>query len=127
MVAPLIGAAARMVGKKLAKKIAENPQKSLLGATGASLGTGTYLLDVNTDKSYEGPTVSDQVKDFVKGKPGKDKESEKKKDSENVEKKAKGNSGGADSDGMKKGGSVSSASKRADGCAMRGKTKGRMV
>jgi len=29
--------------------------------------------------------------------------------------------------GMKKGGSVSSASKRADGCAIKGKTKGRMV
>jgi hypothetical protein len=29
--------------------------------------------------------------------------------------------------GMKKGGKVSSASKRADGCAQRGKTKGRMV
>ena len=29
--------------------------------------------------------------------------------------------------GFKKGGSVSSASKRADGCAVRGKTKGRMV
>jgi hypothetical protein len=29
--------------------------------------------------------------------------------------------------GMKKGGMVSSASKRADGCAVRGKTKGRMV
>ena len=29
--------------------------------------------------------------------------------------------------GYKKGGSVSSASKRADGCAVRGKTKGRMV
>jgi len=28
---------------------------------------------------------------------------------------------------MKKGGSVGSASKRADGIAMRGKTKGRMV
>mgnify|MGYP006270745983 CR=1 FL=1 len=28
---------------------------------------------------------------------------------------------------MKKGGMVSSASKRADGCAIRGKTKGRMV
>jgi hypothetical protein len=27
----------------------------------------------------------------------------------------------------KKGGKVSSASKRADGCALRGKTKGRMV
>ena len=30
-------------------------------------------------------------------------------------------------DGMKKGGKVSSASKRADGCAVRGKTKGRIV
>ena len=29
--------------------------------------------------------------------------------------------------GMKKGGSVSSATKRADGCAQRGKTKGRML
>ncbi len=29
--------------------------------------------------------------------------------------------------GMKSGGKVSSASKRADGCAVRGKTKGRMV
>ena len=29
--------------------------------------------------------------------------------------------------GMKKGGSVGSASKRADGCAKKGKTKGRMV
>jgi hypothetical protein len=30
-------------------------------------------------------------------------------------------------DGMKKGGKVSSASKRADGCAVRGKTRGRIV
>jgi hypothetical protein len=29
--------------------------------------------------------------------------------------------------GMKKGGKVSSASRRADGCAIKGKTKGRMV
>lgn len=29
--------------------------------------------------------------------------------------------------GMKRGGSVGSASKRADGCAQRGKTKGRML
>jgi hypothetical protein len=29
--------------------------------------------------------------------------------------------------GMKEGGKVSSASKRADGCAIKGKTKGRMV
>jgi hypothetical protein len=33
----------------------------------------------------------------------------------------------ANSNGMKKGGMVSSASKRADGCAIKGKTKGRMV
>ena len=33
----------------------------------------------------------------------------------------------ARSTGMKKGGKVSSASKRADGCAVRGKTKGKMV
>jgi hypothetical protein len=31
------------------------------------------------------------------------------------------------SKGMKKGGKVSSASKRADGCAQRGKTRGKMV
>ena len=34
---------------------------------------------------------------------------------------------GLKEEGYKKGGSVSSASKRADGCATRGKTKGRMV
>jgi hypothetical protein len=34
---------------------------------------------------------------------------------------------GLKEEGYKKGGSVSSASKRADGCAMRGKTKGRML
>lgn len=33
----------------------------------------------------------------------------------------------ADTIGMKKGGSVGSASKRADGCAVRGKTRGKMV
>lgn len=36
-------------------------------------------------------------------------------------------SGVSSSTGMKKGGKVSSASKRADGCAQRGKTKGRIV
>jgi hypothetical protein len=30
-------------------------------------------------------------------------------------------------DGMKKGGKVSSASSRADGCAIRGKTRGKIV
>lgn len=44
-------------------------------------------------------------------------------------KKLKGDKDKPDSTGMRKGGSVkaSSASRRADGCAQRGKTKGRMV
>ena len=137
MVAPLIGAAVRMV----AKKIAENPQKSLLGATGASLGTGTYLADATADKSYKeeeekkkkdkddgGRTKyidrkmpEGKGKDVLMGtsrlfdKMGlrQDKTYEGKSDEEIVKKRA--------------GGKVSSASKRADGCAMRGKTKGRMV
>jgi hypothetical protein len=151
MVAPLIGAASRMI----AKKIAENPQKSLLGATGASLGTGTYLADATADKSYK----------EEEEKKKKDKESEKKKNSEDVEKKDDGGrtkyidrkmpegkgkdvlmgtsrffdkmglrqdktyEGKSDEEIVKKrsGGKVSSASKRADGCAQKGKTKGRMV
>jgi len=43
-----------------------------------------------------------------------------KKTQQQAEMEAKGT-------GMKKGGKVSSASKRADGCAIKGKTKGRMV
>jgi len=43
-------------------------------------------------------------------------------------KKMRGNKDESNNTGMKKGGSVkSSASKRADGCAVKGKTKGRMV
>lgn len=44
------------------------------------------------------------------------------------QKKRQGVSGdGQDAQKMKKGGKVSSASKRADGCAVRGKTKCKMV
>jgi hypothetical protein len=42
-------------------------------------------------------------------------------------KKAKKDSMAERAYSMKKGGSVSSASKRADGCAQRGKTKGKMI
>jgi hypothetical protein len=38
-----------------------------------------------------------------------------------------GGGGGLGGMGMKKGGKVKSASSRADGCAMRGKTKGKIV
>jgi len=40
---------------------------------------------------------------------------------------AKGEAQQKANQGMKKGGKVSSASKRADGCAIKGKTKGKMV
>jgi len=136
MVAPLIGAAARMV----AKKIAENPQKSLLGATGASLGTGTYLADATADKSYK----EDEEKKKDKEDGGRTKYIDRKmpegkgKDvlmstSRFFDKMGlrqdKTYEGKSDEEIVKKrsGGKVSSASKRADGCAQKGKTKGRMV
>jgi len=51
-----------------------------------------------------------------------------KKRSDSVERKAnKGENTNAAGDSYKKGGKVSSASKRADGCCVKGKTRGRMV
>jgi hypothetical protein len=52
------------------------------------------------------------------GIPGMGKSGSKYKDYTDVQNKARG---------MKAGGMVSSASKRADGCAVKGKTKGKMV
>ena len=51
-----------------------------------------------------------------------------KEESKPVKKKAGGKIGmGMTKNNYKKGGKVSSCSKRADGCAVKGKTKGRMV
>jgi hypothetical protein len=81
------------------------------------------------------PGVSDSINSFVDNVTGETskKQDEKiraleaevaagKKTQQQAEMEAKGT-------GMKKGGKVkaSSASKRADGCAIKGKTKGRMV
>jgi hypothetical protein len=52
------------------------------------------------------------------GVPGVGKSGSKYKDYTEVQNEARG---------MKTGGMVSSASKRADGCAVKGKTKGKMV
>ena len=52
---------------------------------------------------------------------------EVKPDSQLTEQQKKRHGVSGDTQKMKKGGTVSSASKRADGCAIRGKTKGRMV
>jgi len=79
------------------------------------------------------PGVYDSINSFVDNVTGETskKQDEKiraleaevaagKKTQQQAEMEAKGTS-------MKKGGKVSSASKRADGCAVKGKTKGRMV
>lgn len=71
------------------------------------------------------PGVSDAINSFVDNTTGEKDEKIKKleaevaagrKTKEQAEMEAKGT-------GMKKGGKVSSASKRADGCAIRGKTR----
>jgi len=79
------------------------------------------------------PGVSDSINSFVDNVTGETskKQDEKiraleaevaagKKTQQQAEMEAKGT-------GMKKGGKVSSASKRADGIAVKGKTRGRMV
>ena len=49
------------------------------------------------------------------------------RDSKDDEEEAKKTAGQMPATGMKKGGKVSSASSRADGCAVRGKTRGKIV
>jgi hypothetical protein len=104
MVAPVIGLAAKEIGKRVAKKIAENPQKALLGGTSAALGSGTALVDAVTPDEIPRDQGVRMIKKLLK-KEETEAEPEKKRS----------------------GGKVSSASKRADGCAQRGKTKGRMI
>jgi hypothetical protein len=69
------------------------------------------------------PTERDRLLGIISG----DTEKESKKKMEAMQ--AQIDAGGAKPTAMKKGGKVkaSSASKRADGCCVKGKTKGRMV
>jgi len=59
--------------------------------------------------------------------PTKEKANKNKEEMQKALTKGAGMGGMGKQLGMKKGGSVSSASKRADGCATKGKTKGRIV
>jgi len=124
MVMPLIGAVARMGAKKLAEKGGKKMSKAqaeklkfeeakdTLGKTaaGAALGSaGALAYD-----TYEDPTKSfSGMRSEVAERKQKEREA---KDEMKRETR-----------GMKNGGKVSSASKRADGCAIKGKTRGRMV
>ena len=117
MALPLIGAAARMAAKKLAekggKKATKNkpmePDELMRNVTGTSLATS----------GAAGATA------MLLGKDDRQKKVEEK--TEQKEREAK-DEVKRETRGMKKGGSVkSSASKRADGIAIKGKTRGKMV
>lgn len=83
------------------------------------MGTLSPVYGMTTGKGMFGnavgllPAIAKDMRD--------DKDEEKKKAAMAAQ------TGAPAQPGMKKGGSVSSASKRADGCAMRGKTRGKMV
>jgi len=124
MVMPLIGAVARMGAKKLAEKGGKKMSKAqaeklkfeeakdTLGKTaaGAALGSaGALAYD-----TYENPTKS-----FSGMRPEIAERKQKEREAKDEMKR--------ETRGMKNGGKVSSASKRADGCAVKGKTRGRMV
>ena len=91
----------------------------------------TYTKDM-FGKNPAKPIVDPDAREFSKMSPKVGKEEAKE-----TPKKVGGGSGSSLEKGMMggrfkptlhaKGGMVSSASKRADGCAIRGKTKGRMI
>ena len=121
MVAPLIGAAAKEALKKAGTKFSKFGNKEPVALGGMMLGPPIVA-------GYAGLKSDERKsKEYQKEQENKKQKQYEDQDKQEGRRMQKGNSGGADSDGMKKGGSVSSASKRADGCAMRGKTKGRMV
>ena len=79
------------------------------------------------EKDFPKPSLMKRLKDNVMGTAEQNKAAQdrmRKMDEKNPDSsQAKVNK----ALGMKSGGKVSSASKRADGCAIKGKTKGRMV
>lgn len=81
-----------------------------------ALGIGTAALAKNPDLMRGFGLLGNVAANKLE-----DREEKKKKDAMAAQ------TGAPAQPGMKKGGSVSSASKRADGCAMRGKTRGKMV
>jgi hypothetical protein len=73
------------------------------------------------------PGLRDQILDTVTGDANKSQDEKIKALEAEVAAGRKTKQQAQMEAGMKKGGKVSSASKRADGCAIKGKTKGRMI
>lgn len=102
---------------------------TMLGMKGALAGTavGTnYLMDRKTDKDAQDKREADaEMKRESRGVPKPanfDAMQESIQDAKDAADRKK-----ISDMGYKKGGSVSSASKRADGCITKGKTKGTMI
>jgi hypothetical protein len=123
---------------KPARAVAEGVRSMYRAATGKDPKTGekSKPFQPRTYVDFDGGhTPSETVQSPVGGKPGDGSANMR---SLNMGKKSKASStadykkydeerGTMTNKDFKKGGSVSSASKRGDGCAIKGKTRGRMV
>ena len=112
MVAPLVGIAARMAAKKAAEKGGKKAAKKGMSAEDARLVGVSGLSALGSTNLLLGQ--DDYIKERDERKAAKEREAK-----DEIKRETRG---------MKKGGIVkSSASKRADGVAVKGKTRGRMV
>ena len=112
MVAPLVGIAARMAAKKAAEKGGKKAAKKGMSAEDARLVGVSGLSALGSTNLLLGQ--DDYIKERDERKAAKEREAK-----DEIKRETRG---------MKKGGMVkSSASKRADGIAKKGKTRGRMV
>ena len=93
-------------GSKIAKFLGGNPV-----AEEMTPGPKGFKMDMDSPRSRESQKAAHEGKFKMDMDSPRSRESQKEQHMR----------------GMKKGGKVSSASKRADGCAVKGKTKGRMV
>jgi hypothetical protein len=111
--------------------------KKILGAM-AAVPAGLAGLAASANKDFPGPIDSARISgkmayhSVTGDKKGLDKDTEEfdaavKRNKSVERKKDEGDTTNPMGDKYRKGGKVSSASKRADGCAIKGKTKGRMV
>ena len=116
---PLSTSVAKM-GDAAVEDMLDFPKSTARGIARYGMAAGAYAPAIGVD-------VAKRIKDKVMGTKEQNEESTermRKMDEKNPESsQAKVNR----VLGMKKGGSVSSASKRADGCAVKGKTRGKMV
>lgn len=127
----MLGIAARLAAKKLAKKQLDNADTYSFAAKRAAdeakkrkqdivekVGIGAGTVAAIPIAAQLGNDMAEQVRETP--------ETRERKESERLQKQYE-EQDKQEGQKMRSGGKVSSASKRADGCAIRGKTKGKMV